>query len=170
MRPEFTAYDVAALYVYSPNPGLVRRWIRRLSEAEEAPLLEPERPVDEGSSAWALGPERTKSGAAILMRNPHLSWAAGYWEVHAVVPGRLDFYGDFRIGGPLGIIGGFNRHLGFATTNNDVNSAEVYALEIDPSRPDHYRFDGASVPIRREVLPALISTVILMRPRRESGS
>ena len=174
MLPEFTGYDVAALYVYRPSRGLVRRWVRRLTEAEQAPLLGTEDSgtaedwldgpilgeersgeddaVREGSSAWALAPHRTASNAAILLRNPHLSWTAGYWEVHAVVPGRLDFYGDFRIGGPLGIIGGFNRQLGFATTNNDVDNTEVYALEVDPALPDHYRLDGAAVPIRRATL------------------
>ena len=152
MRPELTGYDVAAAYVYRASQATIRRWMRRLADAEEAPLAEPEDPdgLEEGSSAWALAPGRTTSGAPILLRNPHLSWNAGYWEAHVVVPGRLDFYGDFRIGGPIGIVGGFNRHLGFATTNNDVSTEEVYALEADPRRPDHYLFDGASVPIRRE--------------------
>lgn len=154
MRPEFTGHDVAAAYVYRPSQALIRRWMRRLTEPDEGPLVgvEAAGPVDEGSSAWALAPSRTTSGSAILLRNPHLSWNAGYWEAHVVVPGRLDFYGDFRIGGPLGIVGGFNRHLGFATTNNDVNTSEVYALDVDPDRADHYLFDGASFPIRRERL------------------
>ncbi len=68
--------------------------------------------LDEGSNAWALAPSRTRSGRAILLRNPHLAWTAGYYEAHVTVPGVLDFYGDFRIGGPLIVIGGFNRHLG----------------------------------------------------------
>ncbi len=179
MRPRFTGHDVAALYVYRPNPRQVRRWIQRIREADEAPLLDtgdntvnawapgamegagsapvasdnpPDSPIEAGSSAWALAPGRTVGNAAILMRNPHLGWDAGYWEVHAVVPGRLDFYGDFRIGGPLGIIGGFNSRLGFATTNNTVNATEVYALEADPDREGHYLLDGASVPIHRESL------------------
>ena len=154
--PTFTGFDVAALYVYRPL-GLARRWIRRLTESTEAPLvargdglLSLDGQVDEGSSSWALAPSRTTSGAAILLRNPHLSWQAGYWEAHVVVPGQLDFYGDFRIGAPLGIIGGFNRHLGFSTSNNDVNNGEAYALEVDPARADHYLLDGVSVPLRRE--------------------
>ena len=56
---------------------------------------------------------------AILLRNPHLAWTAGYYEAHIVVPNVLDFYGDVRVGGPFGVIGGFNRDLGWATTNND---------------------------------------------------
>ena len=156
----FTGYDVAALYVYRPSAGQARRWIRQLSGAPVAPLLEVngsagDGSIEAGSSAWALAPSRTASGAAILLRNPHLSWEAGYWEAHVVVPGRLDFYGDFRIGAPLGIIGGFNSRLGFATTNNDVDNAQVYALEVDPARPDHYLLDGASIPVGRELLTRL---------------
>jgi acyl-homoserine-lactone acylase len=143
MRPQFTGYDVAALYIYRSS----QQPILQLTNAGRDG---PPAPGEEGSSAWALAPGRTASNAAILLRNPHLSWTAGYWEAHAVVPGRLEFYGDFRIGGPLGIVGGFNRRLGFATTNNRVNSSEVYELDLDPERPDHYRFDGTSRPILRE--------------------
>ena len=95
----FTGYDVAALSVYRSGASQTRRWINRLTGAPDAPLRDIERnnavpggdPSEEGSSAWALAPSRTTSGAAILLRNPHLSWDAGYWEAHAVVPGRLDF-------------------------------------------------------------------------------
>ena len=101
-----------------------------------------------GSNAWALAPSRTKSGRAILLRNPHLAWTAGYYEAHLTVPGVVDFYGDFRIGGPLTVIGGFNWHLGWATTNsNSGDLSEIYALELDPARADHYRLDGASLPL-----------------------
>ena len=160
MEPTFTGYDVAALYVYGPSAGELRRWRARLGDAavaasdapSEPETIEEADPIEAGSSAWALAPSRTVSGVPILLRNPHLSWEAGYWEAHVVVPDRIDFYGDFRIGAPLGIVGGFNRRLGFATTNNDVDNTIVYALSLDPSAPDHYLLDGASVPIGRDVL------------------
>ncbi|HEY0811619.1 MAG TPA: penicillin acylase family protein, partial [Longimicrobiales bacterium] len=107
-----------------------------------------------GSNAWAFAPSRTKSGRAILLRNPHLAWNAGYWEAHITVPGEINFYGDFRIGGPFGIIGGFNEYLGWATTNNAVDTDEVYALDVDPAKPDHYIFDGVSIPLQRVLLTA----------------
>jgi acyl-homoserine-lactone acylase len=151
MPGDFSGYDVAAAYVYRTSQAAIRRWQRRLTGTPDLP---PEgfEPDGAGSSAWALAPGRTASGAPILLRNPHLSWNAGYWEAHVVVPGRLDFYGDFRIGGPLGIVGGFNPYLAFATANNQVNTTEVYALALDSERPDHYRFEGGTAPIRREVL------------------
>lgn len=107
---------------------------------------------DIGSNAWALGPARTTSGRSILLRNPHLAWSAGYYEAHVRVPGKLDFYGDFRIGGPFTTIGGFNRALGFSTTNNNSRSHEIYALELDPARADHYRLDGRSRPLIRDTV------------------
>ena len=100
-----------------------------------------------GSNAWAFAPSRTTSGKAILLRNPHLSWTAGYYEAHVRVPGVLDFYGDFRLGGPFTTIGGFNRRLGWATTNNAPDLEEVYALLKDPTYPNAYRFDGVIVRI-----------------------
>ena len=60
-------------------------------------------------------------------------WTAGYYEAHVTVPGVLDFYGDLRIGGPFGVIGGFNRDLGWSTTNNDPLLAQVYAVDADPT-------------------------------------
>jgi acyl-homoserine-lactone acylase len=108
--------------------------------------------IEEGSNVWAFAPSRTKSGRAILMRNPHLSWSAGYYEAHITVPEVLDFYGDFRIGGPFGVIGGFNRHLGWSTTNNSPDLDEIYALDVDPARTDHYLFDDASLPLQRELV------------------
>jgi len=106
---------------------------------------------DVGSNAWAFAPSRTKSGKAILLRNPHLAWTAGYYEAQLTVPGVVDFYGDFRIGGPFTVVGGFNRYLGWSTTNNSQDLAEVYALDVDPKTPDHYLFDGTSLALTREL-------------------
>ena len=85
---------------------------------------------EDGSNAWAFAPSRTKSGHAILLRNPHLARTAGYYEAQITVPNVIDFYGDFRIGGPFNQVGGFNRYLGFATTNNAPELGEVYALDV----------------------------------------
>ena len=157
VRPEFSALDVHAQGIDPTVPGDFRRLIARLDGApvaavrDDAPLRLA-RATDEGSNAWALAPSRTKSGRAILLRNPHLDWDAGYYEAQLTVPGKLDFYGDFRVGGPMGTIGGFNRRLGWSTTNNHTDNDEVYALRADPAQPDHYLFDGASVPLTRELV------------------
>ncbi|MGH7551828.1 MAG: penicillin acylase family protein, partial [Longimicrobiales bacterium] len=145
-KPVFTGHDVTARDVGSA--GGAQRFLQRIRGNAGDVAADPG-DAEEGSNAWALAPSRTRSGKAILLRNPHLAWDAGYYEAHVTVAGVLNFYGDFRIGGPFGIIGGFNEHLGWSTTNNAPDTDEVYALDVDPERPDHYLFDGASVPIRR---------------------
>jgi acyl-homoserine-lactone acylase len=164
MPADFTGYDVATLDIGGGPPAAkVRRFMAAQGVAPQSgvapqgsvapqggatdPDEEPST-EDDGSNAWALAPSRTKSGKAILLRNPHLAWTAGYYEAHMTVPGVVDFYGDFRIGGPLTVIGGFNRHLGFATTNsNSGDLSEIYSLDLDQTRADHYLLDGASLPL-----------------------
>jgi acyl-homoserine-lactone acylase len=126
-----------------PDRRSLERLLKRLPEAP---------PSERGSNAWALAPSRTRSGKAILLRNPHLDWDAGYYEAHLTIAGAIDFYGDFRIGGPFQTIGGFNARLGWSTTNNAVDGDEVYALTVDRARPEHVLFDGASIPLRRETI------------------
>ena len=157
--PRFTGYDVAARDVNIASLAQARRFLDRVdpasARATRGQPADPTEggvadPIEEGSNAWAFAPSRTRSGKAILLRNPHLNWSAGYYEAHVTVPGVIDFYGDFRIGGPFGVIGGFNRWLGWSTTNNAPDLEEIYALDVDPVRPDHYLFEGTSVPLRSE--------------------
>jgi len=145
---DFTGHDAAALWVDETTELKVRIFRTRQAARRKA-LADSLGALDRGSNAWAFAPSRTTSGRAILLRNPHLSWDAGYYEAHITVPGVIDFYGDFRIGQLLYFNGGFNAHLGWATTNNDADLEEIYALDVDPERPDHYLFDGASVPLER---------------------
>jgi acyl-homoserine-lactone acylase len=167
-KPVFHGHDVAAGDIGTANTvaaeRLVTRWLQRRAggaagavsrdsaqlDVEAAPLVGAD--ADVGSNAWALAPSRTKSGRAILLRNPHLAWTAGYWEAHVTLPGKLDFYGDFRIGSAFSVIGGFNKDLGWATTNNAPDLDEVYELDLDAANPERYRFDGTTIPIRYEYI------------------
>ncbi|HYJ91008.1 MAG TPA: penicillin acylase family protein [Pyrinomonadaceae bacterium] len=160
MPADFTGRDVLATEVVPPPLRKMRAFINRINPPAN-PQTGPQQPPgneegksdpDEGSNAWAFAPSRTKSGKAILLRNPHLAWTAGYYEAHMTVPGVVDFYGDFRIGGPFTVVGGFNRYLGWSTTNNSPDLDEFYALDVDPKLPDHYLFDGRSVALKRELV------------------
>ena len=166
--PNFTGVDALTNDVYTWSRGdaaaFVRAQTRRESEqmgqgntpapaypdswghAEE--LASTFDPAADGANAWALDGTRTASGDAILLRNPHLSWEAGYYEAHVQIRGDMEFYGDFRIGGAFGIIGGFNRHLGWATTNNSPSYSQVYAVQLHPSRDGHLLLDGNAVALQ----------------------
>jgi len=163
MPNDFSGYDVAAIDAVGPSIRKARAFLAKINPSP-TPTPTPERPAtnegpanedpfkgNDGSNAWAFAPSRTKSGKAILLRNPHLAWTAGYYEAQLTVPGVVDFYGDFRIGGPFTVVGGFNRYLGWSTTNNSQDLAEVYALDVDPKTPDHYLFDGTSLALTREL-------------------
>jgi len=167
MPTDFTGIDVLAGDMGEPAYAMVRRFLSKLDPRQFPP--EPSRrgggapPPSEGddaeltrdnvgSNAWAFAPSRTRSGKAILLRNPHLVWTSGYYEAQMTVPGHFDFYGDFRIGGPFAVIGGFNANLGWSTTNNAQRLEEFYALDVDPAQPDHYLLDGASVPLTRDLV------------------
>jgi acyl-homoserine-lactone acylase len=134
-------------------PALANALRRKYPEETSAPservdaqtILEEcagEWPVDaDGSNAFALSGRKTVSGAPILLGNPHLRWDQLYWEAHVKVPGRLDFYGSTLVGFPW-LRAGFNDRLGYVQTNNAPDTSDIFALPLDPQRPDHYRFDG----------------------------
>jgi acyl-homoserine-lactone acylase len=152
---DFTGHDLAVRDIGSWSRARARSILRSMGLESD---LVPGIPADEeeglnpldGSNGWAFAPSRTRSGRPILVRNPHLGWDAGYYEVHVTVPNDIDFYGDFRIGGVFAVIGGFNRHLGWSTTNNAPLLDQAYRVELDQARPDHILFDGTSLPLSRE--------------------
>lgn len=106
---------------------------------------------DEGSNAFALAPSRTNSRRAILLGNPHLNWSSLYWEAQVTVPGRIDFFGSTLVGIPV-LRAGFNQHLGWVTTNNRPDLEDIYALKLDPGKPDHYLFNGVSRPLEKRAV------------------
>jgi acyl-homoserine-lactone acylase len=87
--PRFTASDVAARDVRVARPPQERQPVARRDSGQRCTPTPTA--SEEGSNAWAFAPRRTKSGRAILLRNPHLAWTAGYYEAHLTVPGVLDF-------------------------------------------------------------------------------
>ncbi|HEY0876683.1 MAG TPA: penicillin acylase family protein [Vicinamibacterales bacterium] len=154
--PVFTAADVLAniraIGVRSASSaGLVRRLSQKYPGATtEARGLPPEEDAP-GSNAFAVAGSHTTSGSPILMANPHLSWASRYWEAHLTVPGKVNFFGNTLVGYPV-LWAGFNDRLGWANTVNAADLEDVFALTLDPERPDHYIFEGRSMPLEsREV-------------------
>src|SRR5690606_14441086 len=93
------------------------------------------------SNQWAIAPARSASGHALLTIDPHLGWwgVTRFWEVrmHA---GELHGSGVTLPGNPyIGL--GHNRHLAWAMTTGGPDTADVYALELEPDDPSRYRYD-----------------------------
>jgi acyl-homoserine-lactone acylase len=98
-----------------------------------------ERSAGRGSNAWAVGPQRSASGHALLLANPHLPWGDlfTWYEAQLVGPG-MDAYGAALVGFPLPGIA-FNDRLGWTHTVNTLDGADLY--ELRPAG-DGYAFDG----------------------------
>lgn len=83
-----------------------------------------------GSNAWAIAPERSESGHALLVQNPHLPWADVFtwFEAHLVAP-DVNLYGATLVGMP-GIEIGFNDYLGWTHTVNTHDGFDLYELTL----------------------------------------
>ena len=83
-----------------------------------------------GSNQFAIAPERSAEGAAILAIDPHLAWEgpSRFWElrVHA---GELVGSGVSLAGSPyIGL--GHNRDVAWAMTTGGPDTADVYRLKV----------------------------------------
>ncbi|MBI1902042.1 MAG: penicillin acylase family protein [Planctomycetia bacterium] len=98
-----------------------------------------------GSNAWAIGPERTASGYAILVVNPHQPWFGfgQLYEAHLRSGEGWSFSGATTLGSILPSLG-HNDHLGWALTTNEPDIADVWIETFDdPENPLRYCYgDG----------------------------
>lgn len=119
------------------------------------PPVQPPPREPPGSNGWAIAPGRSASGHAMLLMNPHLSWAPGwsrYYEVHLTAPG-LNLYGATQVGLPV-LRFLFSDYVGFTHTVNAPNAVTFYAIRPEGTG---YRFDGRVLPFEKR------SHVILVR-------
>lgn len=99
-----------------------------------------------GSNAWAVAPAKSASGKTLLLANPHLPWAPGYYsyyEAQLQGPG-IDVYGATQVGLPV-LRFAFNVQLGFTNTVNTILGATTYRLTLADGG---YRFDGKTLPFK----------------------
>lgn len=106
-------------------------------------------PAETGSNTMAISPARSASGHAMLIQNPHLPWSGEFlfFEKHAII-GDRNITGVHLVGLPgFGIA--FNDRLGWSHTNNTIDNADLFELELVG---DGYLYDGAERPFdQREV-------------------
>jgi acyl-homoserine-lactone acylase len=91
----------------------------------------PPRAMETGN-AWAIAPERTEEGKAILVINPHNYFDGPFrwYEAHLALNG-MDIAGATLFGLPL-IVQGHNGALGWAFTPNFPDTADVFQEEFQP--------------------------------------
>jgi acyl-homoserine-lactone acylase len=118
-----------------------------------APFASTEDDKQDGSNAWAIGPSHSASGKAMLLMNPHLTWAGeeSYFEVQLTAPG-VNLYGAGQIGVPaLRFV--FSDRLAITNTVNTNNGHLLYRIT---EAPGGYRFDGKVLPYTRASYPIRI--------------
>ena len=106
--------------------------------AVTAPPADP----NEGSNMWAVAPQRTATGHAMLLINPHVGFFGGgqRYEAHLHSGEGLDVSGFAILGTPY-IRSGHNAYLGWSHTNNYAQTADVYLETFDdPNDPLAYRY------------------------------
>jgi acyl-homoserine lactone acylase PvdQ len=93
------------------------------------------------SNEWAVRPDRTADGAAILLIDPHVPWDGPFrcyeFRLHA---GGVDLSGFGPAGTPLVALG-HNAYLGWACTTGGPLTTDVYVEQLDPANPQRYRYD-----------------------------
>lgn len=150
-----------------PPPGVPSRAdsaISSLYQGATAAADDEREPLSQRSFAsnnWAVSPRRTRNGHALLEGDPHLelSLPSIWYEVHIVVPGRLDVYGVTIPGAPAVIIG-FNRDIAWTFTNTGADVMDFYSETVSDGTstsshpaglPTRYMLDGTWRPLARRV-------------------
>src|SRR6185503_11369999 len=106
-----------------PPPGKPDSAAEVFADAREAFFgVEDDSPRTYASNNWAVAPRRSANGHALLAGDPHLDLTLPsiWYEVHLVVPGKLDVYGVTIPGAPF-IVVGFNRDVAWTFTNTEAD-------------------------------------------------
>jgi penicillin amidase len=95
-----------------------------------------------GSNAWAVGPDRSATGAALLAGDPHLPHGAPtpWYLVHLSAP-DLDVAGAAYVGGPLVQVGR-NRFGAWSVTNLTVDDVDLVLERLDADGARHATATG----------------------------
>ncbi|NEP57353.1 MAG: acylase [Symploca sp. SIO2G7] len=100
-----------------------------------------------GSNGWAIAPNHSASGHAMLLSNPHLPWSDLYllYEAQLTAP-EITAYGAAFVGMPL-LAFAFNDNLGWTTTVNTFDGADSYELTLADGG---YLWDGTILPFETQ--------------------
>jgi penicillin amidase len=110
-------------------------------------------PKNFASNNWAVSPRRSANGHALLAGDPHLdlSLPSIWYEVHLVVPGKLDVYGVTIPGAPFVMLG-LNRDVAWSITNTSADVLDYFEEKVDDAEhPVKYQVDGAWKPVERRI-------------------
>ena len=153
-QPTLMAGVVAAAPPGAPDlPGL------------QAPVERSPVPEGQGSNAYALGREVTKSGRGVLLGNPHYPWDGinRFTRMHMILPGKLNIVGAGLQNSPtIGI--GHNHWVAWTHPVSTARRFGLFELTLDTKDPTAYIFEGRSVPMTRTVVTVQVKTEAGLTP------
>ena len=116
---------------------------KALSSILKGTIPLPENFKATGSNAFAFNSKKTIDGEVYLDINAHqpLEGPAAFYEAHLCSEEGWNILGANFPGAPC-ILHGCNQNLGWAHTVNAPDKIDIYQLEINPSNPMQYKFDG----------------------------
>jgi penicillin G amidase len=142
--------DVLRDYALAIAPAQLRGPV----DASAAAAVRPVR-ADEGSNNWALAPERTATGRALLANDPHrtVSLPSLRYIAHLSAPG-FDVIGAGEPALP-GLSIGHNGHVAFGFTVFPVDQEDLYVYRTRPGQPTEYWYRDRWEPMTvvREEIP-----------------
>lgn len=95
-----------------------------------------------GSNGWAVGPDKSASGAAILCNDPHLNLSLpAVWYELQLQSDETNVYG-YAIPGTPGVISGYNQHIAWGLTNGSTDVRDLFKLELKGDY-SQYKLDGS---------------------------
>jgi penicillin amidase len=105
-----------------------------------------------GSNSWVIGPQKSKSGYALLANDPHLGLQIpSLWIEMQLKSNNLNVVG-FSLPGSPGIIIGRNESIAWGLTNGMVDDCDYFVEKIDTVGKT-YRKDNQNIPLHsREVI------------------
>ncbi len=94
-----------------------------------------------GSNMWAIRPEKTTTGKAMMFINPHQPFfGPGQWyEGHVVSEEGWNLLGACFFGSPCPTIG-YNGHIAWSHTVNNPDIVDTFTVNYDDKDPQRYRF------------------------------
>lgn len=92
-----------------------------------------------GSNAWAIGPEHSQSGSAVLANDPHLGLALpSLWYAVDLTGETLKVSGMSLVGLPIVMLGK-NEHIAWGATNMMADTQDLFYEQINTNNPNQYR-------------------------------
>lgn len=124
--------------------------VQRLTE-----LLQFAPPPFLGSNSWAVAPEKTATGGALLANDPHMQFGvpALWHQVHLVLEGDFNAVG-ITVPGIPGVVFGRNEHIAWAITSLMADSQDLFIHQPNPDNPREFLYQGRWEPatVREELI------------------